>query len=261
MERLTEHVNVLSWDCGLSNISFCLLEHTNGPEREFRVVLWEVFSLNEHEVTNAVASLVTNLEKRPWMMQADHVAIEAQVHKNPVMKIIAHSLQTYFLTKSRATQEPHGDAVLVSRQGPRVHFIAPQNKFKVCNVAEPTQCTSAHLKNKKIAVAMCEKMLAKQKDRAALDYLHSHKKQDDLADSFLQALYFLRSYAKKKQVNRHLQGLLGAPKEIVIQEHRETEKNTDRFVYQAENFSLPAFDVDGASVAPSIRYGRNTLSK
>ena len=255
--RLTKEVNVLSWDCGLSNIAYCLVEHVDDHEQEFKVRMWENFSLNELEVTEAIESLVRELEARPWVTHVDHVCIESQMYNNLTMKIISHSLQTYFVTKSKArvNTTPGAGATTYTSSGPRVHFIAPQNKFKVCSVPEPRGLVPGHNKNKAIAIAMARKMLKKQKDRTCLEYLDSHKKKDDLADSMLQGVYFLRELRKKRSMNRAIQGHLGR-REIVIKETADPGSDKMSHVYRSENFSVPKFDVDGSSVSPKTTYSR-----
>ena len=261
-ERLTKAVNVLSWDCGLSNLAYCLVEYVDDHEQEFKVRLWENFSLNEQDVTEAVVSLVRELDARPWMVQADHVCIESQLFNNVTMKIISHALQTYFVTKakSEANKMVSSNAMIRTSHGPKVHFVAPQNKFKVCSVPEP-KGAPGHARNKRVAIAMAKKMLSKQKDRATLEYMESHKKQDDLADSMLQGIYFLRTLRKKRAINRTIQEHMGHKREIIITETSDAKAEKMPHVYRSANFSVPAFDVDGESVHQSTVYRRQAKLK
>lgn len=254
-DRLTEKVNVLSWDCGLTNLAYCLLEYVNEPDREFHIRLWENFSLNELDIKAAVAALVRELDKRPWMIQADYVCIEEQVPKNSTMRAISHSLQTYFLSKCKTEEETNSNGMTVTRrQGPKVSFVKPQMKFKVCSVPDPEEITG-HKKNKKIAVAMAKKVLNAQRDHRSLAYLESHKKQDDLADSFLQAIIFMRDLKKKKTVNENLQRYLGV--EVTIEDKSSnSDDDMQPYVFRSENFNYPTFDVDGGSVSISKVFKR-----
>lgn len=253
-ERLTEKVNVLSWDCGLTNLAYCLLEYVNEPDKEFVIRLWENFSLNELDVKEAVASLVRELNKRPWMAQADYVCIEEQVPKNSTMRAISHSLQTYFLTKCELQEEVKDGMTLRKRRGPKVSFVKPQMKFKVCSVPDPDEITG-HKKNKKIAIAMAKKVLNNQRDHRSLAYLESHKKQDDLADSFLQAIIFMREIKKKRDINRNLQKHMGV--EVTIEDTPSTqEDDIQQYVFRSENFNFPTFDVAGSSVSLSKVFKR-----
>ncbi len=260
MERLTKEVNVLSWDCGLSNLSYCLVEYVNDHEYEFKVRMWENFSLNQLDLAEAINSLVRELEARPWVMQVDNVCIESQMPHNQDMRILSHALQTYFITKckSNSNQIEGTSATIHTSRGPRVHFVAPQNKFKVCSVPEPKGLAPGHNRNKTIAILMAKKVLKKQRDRTSLDFLESHKKKDDLADSLLQGIYFLREMRKKRAMNRVIQSHLGQPqREIIIRESADPNEDKKTHVYRSENFSVPEYDVDGDTVSKSTRYPRH----
>ena len=258
-ERLTKNTNVLSWDCGLSNLAYCLVEDVNTAENEVKIRMWENFSLNTLNISQAVENLVTALDERPWMLHVDHVCIESQLQLNTTMKALSHCIQTYFVTKSKSTAiKKSSVATLTTRSGPRVHFVAPQSKFKVCSVPEPDTGGPGHNRNKKVAIAMAKKILKKERDHTSLTYLKSHKKMDDLADSFLQGTYFLRSLRKKKQNNRSIQKHLGVVNEIVIREENDDSAKNELFVYKSEGFVVPTFDIDSSSVNNSVKYSKSS---
>jgi hypothetical protein len=253
-ERLTERLNVLSWDCGMSNLAYCLLEDQDDPEREHAVRLWENFSLRADSMAEAVTSLRRELDARPWMLLADHVVVEAQVAANPQMKIIAHALQMYFVARRAATGATAN-----------VHFVCPKSKFKVCNVPDPDGARG-HAKNKKIAILMAQKMLAREKP--SLEYLNSHRKKDDLADSYLQAVYFMRTLKARKRnlsaILAHLAptaaaaaaaGAAATGASITIDE--SDDERPHQRLYRCEDFALRAeFCIDAASVERGTRFAR-----
>lgn len=257
-DGLTKCVNVLSWDCGLSNLAYCFLEDVNTPENEVKIRMWENFSLNSLKVCDAIDNLVTELDKRPWMLSVDHVCIESQLQVNTTMKVLSHCIQTYFLTRGKkVVVDNNSKSCLETRSGPRVHFVVPQSKFKVCSVAEPGSGGPGHNRNKKVAIAMAKKMLTKEKATTCLEYINSHKKQDDLADSYLQGIYFLRSLRKKKHANRVIRKHLGVQKEVTIREESDKDTETRPVVYKSEDFVVPTFGVDARSLSQSTKYDRN----
>ena len=250
-ERLTERTNCLSWDCGMSNLCYCLLEDQDDPEREHAVRLWENLSLRADGMADAVASLRRELDARPWMLLVDHVVIEAQVVSNPQMKIIAHALQMYFLARARAPGAP----------APPVHFVNPKSKFKVCNVPDPDGARG-HAKNKRVAVLMAQKMLSRE--RASLEYLNSHKKKDDLADSFLQAVYFLRALKARKRnaasILAHLAPAapLGAVTGATFVIDESDDERPHQRIFRCEDFALRAeFAIDANSVHRGTSFPRH----
>jgi len=231
-ERLTPKKNCLSFDCGLKHLAYCLIEDVNDLDKEFSIRLWETFSLHGSTVKDYTQSLFQELALRPWMVHVDHVVIEAQVSSNNQMKVISHILQMYFLCKR-------------NKQIPTIHFINPKSKFKVTNVPEPSNVTG-HAKNKKVAVEMAKKLMSKNKDRMSLEYFMSFRKQDDLADSFLQGLYFLRTARDKVSKN------LLAHLELNINEDNEENSNVS-LLYKAEDFVLAEqFNIDARSLSHSF---------
>lgn len=232
---ITKNTNALSFDCGVRNLAYCLVEDVNLHDREFSIKLWENFSLNNFEnASDAVNSLYKELEKREWMKYVDHVVIEAQVSQNAIMKVIAHSLQMYFLCKRTVTTEGS-----VTSHKPMIHFVSPKSKFSVTNVPEPKNSPApGHARNKRIAVDMACKLLSSPKDRISLEFLNSHAKKDDLADSFLQAVYFLRTFREKQRKFAKIRAHLG--REINIVEE-ETEKLP--IVFRSNDFAVPSFDI------------------
>ena len=275
--RLTEHVNCLSWDCGLRNLAYCLVEYVDTEKQEFQIRLWENFSLNATDLREAVESLQRELDARPWMLHVDHVAIESQTIDNPAMKVISHSLQMYFLARlNRPQTDSEAEAGCRPRcQAPlKIHFVSPKSKFKVTSVPEPPGA-KGHAKNKKIAILMAKKLLHEQCDKASFEYLMSHRKKDDLSDSLLQGVYILRVIKRKvrasKKIMDYLNGYTKARKEIVItsegdniganmevidETHREAEE-IRQTVYRSDGFRVPLYDVDGSSVFRGTCYMRS----
>ena len=199
-ERLTKGQNCLSFDCGTSNLAYCLLENMQSidnefePQQEFSIRLWENFSLNAGTTADAVFSLRRELDSRQWMLHVDNVIIEAQVCSNPIMKVISHAIQMYFSCRGRSN--PNSTPI-------PVHFISPKSKFKVVSVPEPNMA-KGHAKNKTVAILMAKKILSNPENKYALDYLLSHKKKDDLSDCLLQGIYFFRLLRQKNRASRRI---------------------------------------------------------
>lgn len=105
--RLTKGNNVLSWDCGTKNLSYCLMEDTcesgaTEQEREagFKIHAWSRINLETSDYRHVPGALMTQLDSRPWMLRVDEVVIEAQIPDNTLMKTISHLIQMYFLMRS-----------------------------------------------------------------------------------------------------------------------------------------------------------------
>lgn len=259
-DRLTEKVNCLSWDCGTRNLCYCLLEDCNEPDREFSIRLWENFSLKSETTAEAIFALQQELDSRPWMLHADHIVIEAQCNPNTTMKVISHAIQMYFATrrdgpKLVSTRSADGTIIQEKIGIPRsIHFISPKNKFKVCNVPDP-EGVSGHAKNKRIAVNMAKKMLSSLQDKSMYDYLMSHRKKDDLSDSFLQGLYFLRLIRQRTRASKKILDHINSAAEVsIIEEDPDVDPTPE--LYLGENFVVPEYDIDASSVSQSQLFSK-----
>jgi hypothetical protein len=114
----------------------------------------------------------------------DKVVIENQpVYKNPIMKSIQMVLYSYYLLRDvMATDGKVKDIILMNAT----------NKLKVYDgpVIE-CEIKDKHKRNKVLGKQYCDYMMEKNVETDEWKaYYKSHKKQDDLADCYLQALYY-----------------------------------------------------------------------
>ena len=73
----------------------------------------------------------------------------------------------------------------------KVEFISPMNKLKVYDGPKiELKVKSKYTIRKKSAIIHCKYFL--KDNKKYLEIFNSNKKKDDLADSFLQALYYIK---------------------------------------------------------------------
>ena len=75
-----------------------------------------------------------------------------------------------------------------------IEFISATNKLKLFN---ETKKTSYSIR-KKLGIQYTQQLLSKYSMLENLDYFNKHSKKDDLADSFLQGIYYLHTFNKLK---------------------------------------------------------------
>jgi hypothetical protein len=117
---------------------------------------------------------------------SDEVCIDSVIIENQIgplairMKTIQGMLVQYF--------------VMSSIEVKNVEFISASNKLKDCDIKDKTKYSD----RKKLGIAKClEKITTDYRFSDKLDYFNAHKKKDDLADSFLQGLWFLSTLSTK----------------------------------------------------------------
>lgn len=218
-------MKLLSWDIGINNLAFCLLEYNceykknkieniandaiihewmiidltnskkNVPIDKIAITLYnkldklfinyEAISniLREHiqyqDINNIICNYLTSI------MRVDKVLIENQpCLKNPKMKSIQILLYSYFILRGLVDKEKNDSKIN------EIVFVSASGKLKYCKDAEIdkrySHLKSKYTKRKKMAIDYCKKYISDNK----LNYFNTHKKKDDLADSYLQALQY-----------------------------------------------------------------------
>jgi len=116
--------------------------------------------------------------------QIDYVIIENQI--SPIatrMKTIQGMIVQYF--------------VMANLNVSHIEFISAANKLKdFCSkdTKETKDTKTKYSDRKKLGIEKCLEILTKEfKFNEHIDYFNQHKKKDDLADSFLQGMWFLNN--------------------------------------------------------------------
>ncbi len=95
-------MRICSWDVGIYNLSYCILEQ-NDITKEIKIVKWDIVNLVDSDAQKKNRTLLfqnipIKLNKIPELLEVDYVYIENQpVLKNPQMKSIQMILYSYFL--------------------------------------------------------------------------------------------------------------------------------------------------------------------
>ena len=129
----------------------------------------------------------------------DHVIIENQI--SPIanrMKTIQGMLVQYF--------------IMSDIQVENIEFISAANKLKEYDVKDKDtkekskekdkdkpkmKNTTTYSERKKLGISRCLEMLhSEYYFNNMLEYFNKHKKQDDLSDSFLQGIWFIKNKLK-----------------------------------------------------------------
>ena len=132
-------------------------------------------------------SMYKKLDQIPELLMVDQVLIENQPALiNPTMKSIAAILFGYFIMKG--IHEKIKTASTISD----ILFCCPANKIKVGGIVadnklKNTSDDEIYKITKKLGVKYCKALISDNEDY--LKIIESHKKQDDMADAFLQGFF------------------------------------------------------------------------
>ena len=217
-------MKILSWDVGIYNLSYCILEK---KDDSIKIIEWDIINLVDNDEMKKNRGLIfenipRKLHENPKLLDVDIVVIENQPSlNNPQMKSIQMILYSYFLILGKIIG--NGENV---NYIDKIVFCSASNKLKVYNgpaiileekiskrkkkvievidvssdsitVEEATPIIKNKKKNtlnyadkKRLAIEHAKYFITKY-DEKYIDFFNLHKKKDDLADSFLQGLYFM----------------------------------------------------------------------
>ena len=136
------------------------------------------------------------LDKIPNLLEVDEVIIENQPSlRNPKMKSIAETLYNYFLCRGIIDKERTKSNIN------KIRYISPSNKLKVdedntIQVLSGKDNKEKYKLTKSLGIKYTKQLL--KDDKENLEHLDKHKKKDDLADAYLQGLYYINVLRKSK---------------------------------------------------------------
>jgi hypothetical protein len=187
-EEHCETIKILSFDCGIKNLAYCLLE-VDKTAATLSIVEWDIINIisGDKSVKSVkfgdLASLLMESLKLTFDGSYDYILIENQpCIKNPTMKSIQMMIYSYFLLY----QPPSTQLLLISASNKLKPIVIPPGYTG-------STSTSDYKKKKEAAVEITRFYLREVlKDQANEIKLGAEKKKDDLCDSFLQAIYFIK---------------------------------------------------------------------
>lgn len=188
---------LLSFDIGIKNLAYCILKYNTEDNSDITIIKWNIIPLLDKNekckgfpLDELTKRMYEQLNKEFYSYDIDIVLLENQpVLKNPVMKSVQMILFSYFQYQK----------IMLNREIKLIKFINAGNKLKVGRNfneinynAEINAIKSKYTRNKKFAILYTNKILIDRlKDSKNNEYFNKHKKKDDLADAFLQAIYYI----------------------------------------------------------------------
>tara|TARA_Y100000780_G_C13365121_1_gene294416 strand:- start:19 stop:531 length:513 start_codon:yes stop_codon:yes gene_type:complete len=129
--------------------------------------------------------MIEKLNAIDLILSIDNVLIENQpTLKNPTMKTISTFLFSYFIMKKYEGK---------TKETMEIKFCSPSNKIKMGGIKATDKVSKTNESNvykitKGLGVKICKLLVEHNEDYVKM--LEKHKKQDDMADAFLQSLIF-----------------------------------------------------------------------
>ena len=189
---------ILSFDVGIRNLAYCQIDSVTKD-----ILDWNVIDCSVPKNANVIVKLIEELESLPNLLESDTILIEKQPSFNPQMRIISTAIYVYFtlrLNYELGTKT-------------KILYYSAKNKLKLCDETVSLQnkndekCDGtlkgkkgkrkSYYYNKKAAIEQTRIFIENKSStfilyKKYLNFFNTSKKKDDLADSYLQALIYIK---------------------------------------------------------------------
>jgi hypothetical protein len=164
---------LLSFDIGIKNLAYCLIDTTDNS-----ILDWNVLDCNG---SNETLRVIEEIDSLPYLTSADIVLLEKQPSFNPKMRNISTALYVYFIIRIQHEQNKNC----------KILFYSAKYKLRCSDIQIVHKCKSKYRQNKNLGIVHTRALLTTHKD-----FFENHKKKDDLADCYLQALSYILFFNK-----------------------------------------------------------------
>jgi DNA-binding Lrp family transcriptional regulator len=198
---------ILSFDIGIKNLSYCLVksELNNYNINKIEIIDWDIINiLKDNEKVKSIN--IDELSKRLYIKlnevfkdkEFDIVLLENQpVLKNPVMKSVQMLIYGFFLYQKTNLIKNIKLIKLINASNKLKIGLLLNNEFKELKKNIDIKDYNTKIKysiNKKKAIDYTLLYLNYLKLNNYKEFFNLHKKKDDLADSFLQSIYYIEKF-------------------------------------------------------------------
>ena len=198
---------ILSFDIGIKNLSYCLVksELNNDTINKIEIIDWDIINiLKDNEKVKSIN--IDELSKRLYIKLSEVfkdkefniVLLENQpVLKNPVMKSVQMLIYGFFLYQKTNLIKNIKLIKLINASNKLKIGLLLNNEFKEFKKNIDNKDYNTKIKysiNKKKAIDYTLLYLNYLKLNNYKEFFNLHKKKDDLADSFLQSIYYIEKF-------------------------------------------------------------------
>ena len=198
---------ILSFDIGIKNLSYCLVksELNNDTINKIEIIDWDIINiLKDNEKVKSIN--IDELSKRLYIKLSEVfkdkefniVLLENQpVLKNPVMKSVQMLIYGFFLYQKTNLIKNIKLIKLINASNKLKIGLLLNNEFKELKKNIDNKDYNTKIKysiNKKKAIDYTLLYLNYLKLNNYKEFFNLHKKKDDLADSFLQSIYYIEKF-------------------------------------------------------------------
>lgn len=196
-----ENCNTVSkWEC---NSFFYCTKHKNELKKEIKNS-YCIKKIKTIKIANVSAKYIFEktiqiFDKQfPHFLECDYVVLESQPPFGSIkLKTVLNNLQSYFLIKGKYSDSPIKDVCTIS-----ANLKLKYDEEKTTEEVKNKSGKDRYNKNKLLAIEYTIKILKEQCDFKNIEHFMKYKKQDDLADAFLQGISFINKNHNLLMLNK-----------------------------------------------------------
>ena len=212
----------VSFDIGVKNLAVCIMEYTD----VIKIIDWRIITLAEtkkeikgvddicERIFIELDNLLGDLKSRS-INNIDYVLIENQPSNlNGIMKTIQHIIFTYFSLIKHWDKMVNNVVLVNASLKTKNHEYQPEILQQPTTTEKITKAErnskgfkrEKYKLNKATSIAICQHYI--KDDITLLEIFDNNKKKDDLCDACLQAVSYIRSNIKSKDVLEKLNSII-----------------------------------------------------
>ena len=162
---------IVSFDIGIKNLAYCMID------TEDKCILdWNILDCSG---TNETLRVIEEVDSIEYLKEADIVLLEKQPSFNPKMRNISTALYVYFILRIQYEMGKNC----------KVIFYPAKYKLKCCDTKIEHKSKDKYRQNKNLGIVHTRELLNSHQD-----FFEKHKKKDDLADCYLQAMSYIKFF-------------------------------------------------------------------
>ena len=122
--------------------------------------------------------------------------LDEDTNTQTITHVIIENQISTIATRMKTIQGMIAQYFIMSPNQIHIEFVSSHNKLKGLGVSKETQTTSSYKTNKSDGIVYCRKILDETPHfERWKESFESSKKRDDLADCFLQGIWYIRTYS------------------------------------------------------------------
>jgi hypothetical protein len=207
----------ISFDIGVKNLALCIIKKNDiaDTQNTLEIIDWRIIALADskkeikgiEDITERIYMNMDNIVgdlKSKNINTIDYVLIENQPSNlNGIMKTIQHIIYGYF-SLIKFWDKEVGNVILINAS------LKTKHHNYVINIAntKPDELKNKkgfrkdkYKNNKLLSIELCKQYISE--DEYLKKLFNENKKKDDLSDSCLQAISYIRSTTKEDIINKY----------------------------------------------------------